>query len=253
LLELLPACETLYIEPESYLFHVPFPALQLSDGSHLIEHIPLAVIPSASVLSAVRTRRPAIRRKTCMTYGIGESNDIYFANQAQDVARLSWESCRLFPERTRKADLLAAMREYSVIHFACHGSLAEGISDPLAASLIELFPPEQLTANDVLRNGSIPAELVFLNACQSGRFRMDARSEPDGFWRAFLHAGTSTLVGALTLVDPDAANLLALKFYEEFLGGASKAKAMQSAQCSLIRQSAPVEHWGAHVLVGDAA
>jgi CHAT domain-containing protein len=188
-----------------------------------------------------------------MAYGMGESCDVYFREQADLVGGLPWKRCSVFPERTSKADLLAAMKDYPVIHFACHGSLPAAISDPLAASQIELFPPQVLTAGDVLRCGHVPAELVFLNACQSGRFRMSARSEPDGFWRAFLQAGAASIVATLALIDPDAASALALDFYQHWLGGSSKGKALQKAQCAMIERAAPVEHWGLHILVGDAA
>jgi hypothetical protein len=251
--DLAPDCKTLYIAPDSFLYHVPFAALQFADGSYLIEHMPVAVIPSAAILAAVRSRRAVHKSRICMAYGMGESQDFYFREQADDVARLEWERCTVLPERTSKADLLAAMREYPVIHLACHGSLAAGISDPLAASQIELFPPAVLTANDILQSGEIRADLVFLNACQSGRFRMETRSDPDGFWRAFLQAGAATLITTLALIHPEAASELASAYYEAWLTGSSKARALQRAQCAMIERSAPVEDWALHTMVGDAA
>jgi len=253
--DLAPACRTLYVAPDSYLYRVPFAALQFADGSHLIEHLPVAVVPSAAVLAAVRSRRSASPR-VCLAYGTGVDNSgtIYFRSQAEAVARLSWETpCTLLPERTSARELLAAMRDHSVVHLACHGSVG-GIADPLAASQLQLFPPERLTARDVLEmRGAVHADLVFLNACQSGQFRMSASTEADGFWRAFLHAGVATLIATLTLVDPNAAGSLALGFYDAWLGGTGKAEALQAAQRAAIGRGDPIEHWASHIIVGDAA
>jgi tetratricopeptide (TPR) repeat protein len=258
--QLAGGCKTLYIVPDTFLYRLPFAALTLpavpgmaeAKPDYLAAQFPLAYAPSAAVLAACRARRGAPGRD-CLAYGMGESGGLYFANQARAVSELPWHSSRRLDERTKPAQFLAEAANFSVIHLACHGSTSSDTRDMLKASQLEMFSPDVLTAADVYAaSPPLCADLVFLNACQSGRFRMSARSEPDGFWRAFLKAGARSLVATLSHVDPTHANALALSFYRHWLEGESKAVALQSAQRECIRGGLAPEHWASHILIGDA-
>jgi len=256
---LTPRCRTLYVGPDSHLYRLPFAALAFPDGSLLVQQYPIALAPSAAAFAACRARRFREPGRSIVAYGMGmatttDERNIYFATQARHVCSFAWKEAILLPERTPRRDLLAAFGRYPVIHLACHGASSSDTYDAVESSSLELFPPDRLTARDVLLGGvRLRADLVFLNACQSGNFRMSTRTEADGFWRAFLVAGATSLIATLIKVDPEAAETLAFGFYEAWLGGAPKGEALQRAQLAAIARGDCPDHWAAHILIGDAA
>lgn len=124
--------------------------------------------------------------------------------------------------------------------------------DTLSASQLHLAGNNKLSARDVFNlNGKLKAELVFLNACQSGVFHQTAGSETGGFWQAFLHAGASSLLTTVAFVHPCYAQQLAQKFYLQWFGGASKAEALRRAQLKMRKKGIASRHWASHILIGN--
>jgi len=72
---------------------------------------------------------------------------------------------------------LGCRPHYSTLFLACHGTVDPGTFDGLASSRLALWDGERLTARDVFfeLNGRLRADLVFLNACASGRFNRGSR------------------------------------------------------------------------------
>jgi CHAT domain-containing protein len=73
-----------------------------------------------------------------------------------------------------------------------------------------------------------------LSACQSagGRVTGDGIS---AFARAFIYAGTASLVASLWDVADEPTNRLLPNFYRAWLAGESKARALRGAQLRLLR------------------
>jgi len=77
-------------------------------------------------------------------------------------------------------------------------------------------------------------------------------SEVGGFWNAFLHAGTSSLIATLVSVDERAADFVAKCFYSNWLHkGMTKAEALRQSQLQMRAQVDNPYWWATHVLVGD--
>ncbi len=245
-------CETLYIVPDASLYLISFAALTFTDGTRLVEHVAVAHVPSACILAWCRSRRRPRAGRTCLATGIGRAGEYSFAEQARAVAELPWASSELLPEATREAFLSAAPR-FTALFLSCHGAIQETVLDTLSASRFE-FADGSLTAKDVFQlGGRLPSDLVFLNACQSGHFKSEGRSDVDGYWRAFLHAGAASLIATLTFVHPGHAGQLALDFHQEWLkGDVTKAEALRRVQLGMLRQGVEPRHWASHILIGDA-
>jgi len=77
------------------------------------------------------------------------------------------------------------------------------------------------------------ADLVVLSACRSaaGGVAGDAIAT---FTRAFLYAGTASLISSVWDVADEPTNRLVPAFYRAWLGGADKAAALRSAQLQLL-------------------
>jgi CHAT domain-containing protein len=91
----------------------------------------------------------------------------------------------------------------------------------------------RLTAEEIYQL-NLNAELVVLSACRSG----DGPVTGDGiatFARAFMSAGTPTLVASLWGVADRPADRLLPEFYRAWIGGQPKAQALRAAQLRLLR------------------
>jgi CHAT domain-containing protein len=118
-----------------------------------------------------------------------------------------------------------------------------------SASVLVLAEQTRLSAKDVY-GLMLNAELVFLNACVSGRFQSRLASEVGGFWEAFLHAGARGIIVTLTYVHPQSAQRLAVAFYRHWLDGKGSAEALRQAQLEVRQEQPEPSDWAAHILIG---
>jgi CHAT domain-containing protein len=132
--------------------------------------------------------------------------------------------------------ILEALGDRRVVHFATHAVIKD--DDPMA-SFLALGPVRGdpngdgiLTAQKVYR-WNLHADLVVLSACQSagGRITGDGIAT---FARAFIYAGTPTLVASIWDVADEPATRLLPAFYRRWLGGQTKARALRAAQLQLL-------------------
>ena len=162
----------------------------------------------------------------------------------------------LGPQAT-ESGLVRALRQrprWRSVLFGCHG-----LVDPAhpALSSLALTADAQddgfLTVLDVFRT-SIPADLVFLSACETGRGRIVRGEGIVGLVRAFMFAGAPRVVASLWDVDDDATRVLVTAFYDAWRSGNSPAAALRKAQ-AVVREkkdrnwSHPA-YWAAWVLWG---
>ncbi len=244
----------LYIVPDSDLYSAPFAALAL-DGSPnarmLIDLCPLAIAPSAAVLLWCASRSSPSPARDCIAVAEGESEGIEFRHDLPRIAAAPWPQppIELAGEAATPARVTAEAPRYSVVYLSCHGSVAQSIRDLMAASYLELAGRFRLSARDVLA-WRMHAELVFLNACVAGRFRLEARTDVNGFVKAFMLAGARSLIAPLIHVDPRMAGDLAESFFQAWLSGATKAEALRTAQRA-VRDKYPDKGWATYWLVWD--
>jgi len=125
----------------------------------------------------------------------------------------------------------------AVLHFATHAIVSD--DDPFA-SFLALGPSIGGSTSDGLLTSQevygldLHADLVVLSACRSagGSVTGDGIS---AFARAFIYAGTASLVASLWDVADEPTNRLLPDFYRAWLGGESKSRALRGAQLRLLR------------------
>ena len=96
-------------------------------------------------------------------------------------------------------------------------------------------------------------ETVVLSACDSGLGRVSSGDEIWGFTRAFLGAGTSTLVVSLWPVADESTERLMASFYGARVKGANRHRALRDAQLSLLKDEVFRDpfFWAPFNLIGD--
>jgi hypothetical protein len=252
ILDLSQRSRVLYIIPSSWLYCAPFAALEIESGKPLVEISPVAIAPSIGILLWGASRRGATADRSCLAVAVGKDDSGFeFHNHLRQIETAFRPAAphELQDDAATVENVSTQAPNYEVLYFSCHGIVSSEVRDIMAASRLELAGKKYLTARDVL-GWKLRAQLVFLNACQSGRFRPGAPSEVSGFLRAFLLAGARSLVAPLTHVVPRAAGDLAEIFFQHFLKGESSAQALRQAQVALKRRGLKPQDWAAHLLIG---
>jgi CHAT domain-containing protein len=132
-----------------------------------------------------------------------------------------------------ESSVLQATAGRAVLHFATH-AIVRG-DEPLSSFLALAASGDddgRLTAQEIYRL-RLDADLVVLSACRSAGGRVPG----DGiatFARAFIYAGAPSIVASMWDVADEPTNRLLPAFYRAWLGGASKARALRTAQLGLM-------------------
>jgi CHAT domain-containing protein len=109
--------------------------------------------------------------------------------------------------------------------------------------------PGSLTARHVIQKYAMRADLVTLSACQSGLGHLSGEGMI-GFARAFLAAGTRSLIVSLWKVDDAATRALMTSFYRHYAEHGDKGRALQKAMTEVRAQYPDPRHWAGFVLLG---
>ena len=241
----------LTIVPHGPLLSLSFAGLQDTRGRYLLEDYTIHYAPAASILQFTAARQ----------HPAGRTGDLLLVADPALPARSRFEKplprlpgaraeaaaiARLVPKgrvtilrdalATETAVRSAAARK-AVVHFATHAIVRD--DDPFG-SFLAMGPESADTDRDGLLTAQevyswhLDADMVVLSACRSAGGRVTG----DGvatFARAFIYAGTPSLVASLWDVADEPANRLLPGFYREWLGGQSKAGALRAAQLQLLR------------------
>jgi CHAT domain-containing protein len=158
-------------------------------------------------------------------------------------------------EHATELTLLEQAGRAGIVHLAAHGRF--NAAEPLE-SFIALAPDSgdqqdgRLTVREVYNTLRLPrADLVVLSACQTNVGEVSDGDEVVGLTRAFIFAGTPSVIATLWSVDDQATGLLMEHFYRFLRAGADKAATLQRAH-QAVRKAYPHPYfWGAFVLTGD--
>jgi CHAT domain-containing protein len=245
--------DRLLIVPHDVLHYLPFAALRDPDGRWLVERYTLTTLPSASVLKYLGDKGAAAGAATLAIGNpdLGPGLELRFAEREARVvaAERGPAATVLVRGEATEARAKALLGAAGIVHFATHGELSE--DDPLSSALL-LAPgggeDGRLEVREVL-GLDMHARLVVLSACETGLGKLSRGDELVGLQRAFLYAGTPTVVTTLWKVDDRASFELVRVFYAR-LAAADSAPALRQAQMETMKQYAHPFAWAAFVLTG---
>ena len=249
------------IVPHDILNYLPF-ALLPTDGAGsrlLMEDYSLSYLPAAAALEGAAPR--STQGTTLLAMAPAKARLRYAPEEAERVAELFGAGAKLLSgiEATESAFKEQA-GDYQVLHLATHGSFNR--RNPLLSGL-ELEADGRndglLEVHEIL-GIALQTELVTLSACQtglaSGWFRdIPAGDDFVGLTRAFLLAGSRSVLATLWEVDDRSTVSVMEGFYQRFGAGSERdqAEALAAVQRKL-KSSTDFYHpfyWAPFVLVGQ--
>jgi len=168
------------------------------------------------------------------------SSDIYLRNKAT--------------EENLKRN--GALNKFNFIHFATHGLIDE--NNPDLSSLV--LTSEKNSGEDgflqaaEIFNLKLNADLVVLSACQTGLGKLVRGEGMVGLTRAFMYAGTSSVIVSLWGVSDMSTASLMGEFYRNLIKDKlNKTDALRKAQITIMSDEkyAHPFYWAPFILVGD--
>ncbi len=242
--------------PHGVLHYVPFAALK-GENDYLIDRFALFYVPSAAVLPLTATNTKVTAKSEAKVLAIGNP-DLGDPSYALPFAELEVGDLRLdFPQidvltRERATDRWVAknISSYQVIHFACHGEFDP--VNPLFSSLRLARESQSDGALEAHEIFGLPlrAELVTLSACRTGLGKIEAGDELIGLNRAFLYAGTQSIMSTLWRVHDGSTAVLVKHFYRGY-AREPKADALRDAMRQVREYYPHPAYWAAFALTGE--
>jgi CHAT domain-containing protein len=247
--------DNLIIVPHGILHYLPYGALQNKKGNYLIDKYQISYLPSASVLKYLAPKRrprgekilalgnPATDRKGFDPIPMTEA-------EVQGIGRLYRHSRLLTGPKATEEEFRKLAPDYDVLHLACHGDL--NAAYPLFSCL--LLSPDSAQDGELgvheIFNMDLNASLVVLSGCQTGLGHLTNGDEVVGLSRAFIYAGTPSIVSSLWMVEDQSTAYLMERFYQH-LKNTNKAEALRLAQLDARKRYPAARSWASFVLIGD--
>jgi CHAT domain-containing protein/tetratricopeptide (TPR) repeat protein len=146
---------------------------------------------------------------------------------------------------------------YGIIHLAMHGVLDQ--KNQMLSSLVFTEDNDSLENNFLqayeISKLNLNADLVVLSACETGYGKFEAGNGIASLARAFMYAGTPSLIVSLWHVNDGATSFIMKEMYQNLTQGMSKPKALSQAKLTYIKNSeGNVSHpafWSPFIQIGN--
>ncbi|MFH1841883.1 MAG: CHAT domain-containing tetratricopeptide repeat protein [bacterium] len=269
--------QTLHIVPDDLLFALPWAGLLLPEQMHsapdklALYHGPIVEAPSLRAFALeMSTSGPhgAPERRPLLALGLDSAVDgrgaarddvplRHAEKEASQIAAL-WPADNaelVVGEEARWLQVEArGLDRFGVIHVATHAAAHQGLPSRSTLRFAGSEVSSRLTIPEVGRL-QLSADLIYLSCCEASRKLSGTGSGLMDFSSAFLQAGARSVIASTLRVDDEASSYLAGRFYEYWLGGKTKAAALQAAQQDLRAADARWQHpyfWAFYRLIGRA-
>ena len=244
----------LAVVPYGVLHGLPFAALT-PDGQHFLgDTYSIFYLPSVSVLPHIHARvknggSQALVLANDQEEGLPRLS--YAEGEARAVASL-WGSQPLLGEAATASMLRSKAGDYDIVHLIAHFDFDS--QHPQSSRIIlgrAKGNDGPLELNDVFGLDLRKTNLVVLSGCQSQRGSRTRGDDVLGLSRAFIYAGSPSVIASLWSVDDDATQQLMIAFYRHLKEGFSKVEALRSAQMDVRHKYPNPFYWAGFVLTGD--
>jgi len=240
---------TICIVPYGILHYLPFHAL-FNGKNHLIDNFTVFYVPSCSILNFCIAKR---KKNNGKILALGDpKGDLPFAEQEVEWLHKIYPATKILLRKQATETAVKRMsKAYDVLHLACHGELQA--DQPLFSYLSLAEDPDNdglLKVYEVFEM-EMDAYLTVLSACETALGKWRKGDELTSFSRAFIYAGTPSVLASLWKVTDISTATLMNQFYTYLQKGQNKAQALRNAQIGLKSQYNNPFFWAPFILIGD--
>lgn len=247
--------DKVYIVPHGILHYLPFQALRYK-SNYLIEKYQIGYIPSATALKYVFAKRKD-KSANLLALGNPELNttqmQLPFAEKEVQGLKSIYPAAKvLIREDASESNFKKQAGAHDILHVASHG---EFNSDTPLLSCLRLSAGNgedgRLETREIF-GLNLDAYLVTLSACNTAIGKLTKGDDVVGLTRAFIFAGTPSILGTIWSVNDESTSIFMNHFYEN-LKEMDKLKSLQQAQMAMIQSDKYNHpyHWAGFQLIGD--
>lgn len=185
-------------------------------------------------------------------------------NEAEGIAKLfPREQADVFQgaqATEENAKAAGRLEQYRILHFAAHGLINQ--RRPRFSGIVLTLPRNNQQAANAVEDGilqayeifnlKLNADLVVLSACETGLGKEVNGEGMMSLIRAFIYAGTPSVVASLWNVDDEKSAELMIRFYTHLKDGKHKSEALRQAQLDIIQKYGAPYFWAPFILMGRA-
>jgi CHAT domain-containing protein len=227
---------------------MPFGALR-HNNSYLIEKSSIFYLPNASLLSLL-LKQPTDSSQKVLVFADPDGTLEYSRLEASSIHSVfpNGAARSFVGSEANKGSFNSHYQDYSIIHFATHGSFNPKY--PIFSAL--LLSDGELILADVSRMRDFNADMVVLSACNTGANRIVSGDELIGLSGVFIRAGASAVLVNLWKAEDDTTPILIERFYRRLIrDDMPKDLALQEAKRSMVADGYNPISWGGFVLIGN--
>jgi CHAT domain-containing protein len=251
--------ETLVFILDGSLRNIPMSVLyDLKQQQYLIEKYAIAVAPG---LQLVQSHSFNSDTSDVLSAGISQTRIIagkdFFAltnveQELQEIQSQVKENKQLINQDFTEANFQKQLetQQFSTIHLATHGMFSSNPEQTFILTWDQLLKADNLT--NLMRQYNLTQEndieLLVLSACETATGDNLAAL---GLAGITVKAGVRSTLASLWFVDDLYAAEMMSNFYRELRAGNSKAKALQKAQVTILKQEERPYFWSPFILLGN--
>lgn len=237
-------------------------------NDYLISKYQTSYILSANSFHEIRKKESQIHSKSLLAiapsfYEGKQINGCYFdrltenKKEARQIKNLFWRS-KLKKTNNLKEYFLKNVSDFRIVHLSTHAKANIEKGD---LSFILFNPDEKqvIYAKD-LYTLNLNSEMIVLSACQTGLGSMERGEGTISLARAFIYAGSASVITSLWNVREKSNRKIILEFYKGIKSGKSRDEALRDAKLHYLesiqlenQENAHPYYWGALVCVGDTS
>ena len=258
--------------PQSHLFNVPFPALKGPKG-YMIEQFVMSLSPSMYFLhlASGKAMSSSSPRPDIKALIVGDPQMPLESISQLPGARTEANTIvsiiggkLLCGASASKAEVVAHLPCYNVVHLATHAMLGSSVSeldtsdehkdgDYSIKGAVVLAKSDTscsgiLTSPEIQRI-SLSSELVVLSCCRTGRGKVTGDGIL-GLSRSIISAGADSLIVTLWAIHDSSSPVLMEHFYLHYKESRDGPSALREATLHLIKNGYGPAHWGAFCFLG---
>ena len=232
---------------------MPFAAMSYK-GQYLVDVFSIFYLPGAGVLKYVIKKDPS-RGLNVLAFGnpdLGNKKyDLPYAeSEVENIKKIIPQATVYLRAKATKNKVREMVGNYDIIHFATHGLFVEDA--PMYSGLLMAAGPEgngRLTAAEIFKL-QFKGRAIVMSACKTALGLSSTGTEIVGLNRAFLYAGSPSVVATLWNIDDKSTAVFMDNFYKNLKKNEDIADSLKKTQVEMIRRGYEPYDWAAFILTG---